>query len=104
VEVCLGDGDAGDNHEGDKGTTTARRSPPRRRSMTFRRLVADVKDELSLILRGRRDLEVGFIQAGSEDQRTLQERERKRTDQGIDIDRLFSRSRTHTSTDLHPRP
>lgn len=57
----------------------------------FEDLSQDVKDELSLILRGRQDLEDGFIEAGGENHEALQGRERKLTDKGIDIDGLLAK-------------
>ena len=57
----------------------------------FESLSQDVKEELGFVLRGRTDLETGFMEPGSEGDEILKERERKLTEQGIDIDGLFAK-------------
>lgn len=57
----------------------------------FDDLSQEVKDDFSMVLRGREDMELGFVEVGSDDERILRETEQKLGDQGLDIEGLIAK-------------
>lgn len=57
----------------------------------FDGLSQEVKNDLGMVLRGKQDLQYGFVEPGSDYERILKETEQRLTEQGVDIEGLFAR-------------
>lgn len=56
----------------------------------FDALSQEVIDDFSMAMRGRQDIEQGFVEPGSDHERILKETEQKLVDRGLDLDALIA--------------